>query len=81
MENKIDIVHTFTVGNYGPSPAKTNISFLIPIIKLGKEDLLEFIEVTVSFIRGVLSILDIVNYLNIYCIHLFNFQTSHFIAL
>ncbi|CAG9859309.1 unnamed protein product [Phyllotreta striolata] len=50
--NDIELVHTFTLGNFGPSPVKSNIHLLVPIAKIGNDDVFQLIE-TEGSLRGI----------------------------
>ncbi|XP_057659085.1 integrin alpha-PS5-like [Diorhabda carinulata] len=48
----IDILHTFTLGNFGPSPVKADVYLLVPQKKFANIDLFRFVEAK-QILRGL----------------------------
>lgn len=47
-ETEVEIYHTFTIGNFGPSPVKSDIYLMLPVIKMDNDDIFQFVEARVS---------------------------------
>lgn len=41
---------SFTIGNYGPSPVKSQTTILVPTLKVEDKNVFEFVEAQVSII-------------------------------
>ncbi|CAH1106249.1 unnamed protein product [Psylliodes chrysocephalus] len=42
-ETEVEVYHTFTIGNFGPSPVKSDIYLMLPVIKMDNDDIFQFV--------------------------------------